>query len=1046
MKRIANRGLALLMAVLMCFSLLTVTGTHAHAASNYVYNWGVRGTVATALSERAEAFYTGNNTYANLSQLPGGTSQANAPSSTLYNALQKLMKDAHSYETSYQGTRVLYQYTDCQNGGGRISSFYSGKAIGPDWDAGATWNREHVWPDSKGDASGNGENDIMMLRPTAKDENGSRSNTAYGESSGYYFPNSESNGNYDVRGDVARVVLYVYTRWGNTGSMWGTGGVIENQEILLKWMEQDPVDTWEMGRNDSVQSITGTRNVFVDYPELAFKLFGQQVPANMSTPSNGKTPSGHTHSYGSGVVTAPTCSAQGYTTFTCSDTDCGYSFKTDYTNKVGHSFADGVCTVCGASATVGGGTSGTLTVTVADLATANNWVNATKYTDITLNDVVSVTASDGQYNGAYYASGNSWRIYQTDSGTFTISAEGTVIDSVKVTYSKKNSGIMTYNGENVNSNVVVTVDASSATFGVGNTGGNTNGQIHITAFEIVYGGDNTGGNEGGNEGGNTGGDGGNTGGGDSGEVTPSVPTYVTEIATGKAYKLGLYSTAKSAEYYFTGTMSGYYGATSEVYTDGVDVYVEETTGGYYLYFLSGGEKQYISLVASGTHLNFVYDTTANSVFTWDATKYAMYTTVGTEICYMGTYKNFVTVGVLSTSKMEDTNYIARFYTVNNGSGEEPACDHSWNAATCTAPKTCSKCGETEGTSLGHSYSDGICSGCGQADPNAPKKNGLCLDEDGMWKYYVNGVVDTDYVGLVNYGGTLFYVINGVWDGSCTGLVESNGTLYYVTGSVVDTGYNSLAMYNNVWYCVRNGVVDTGYTGMTQFGGTLFYAINGVWDGSYTGLVESDGTLYYVAGSVMDTNYNSLAMYNNVWYCVRNGVVDTGYTGVTQFGGTLFYAVNGVWDGSCTGLVESDGTLYYVVGSVQNTTYNSLAVYNNVWYYVENGVANTGYTGMVQFGGTWFYAINGVWDGSCTGLVEHNGELYYVVGSVQDVTYNSLAIYNNIWHYVANGKVDTAYVGLTNFGGNLFYVANGVWDYTFSGTVDDYQVVGGVAIQ
>jgi hypothetical protein len=31
--------------------------------------------------------------------------------------------------------------------------------------------------------------------------------------------------------------------------------------------------------------------------------------------------------------------------------------------------------------------------------------------------------------------------------------------------------------------------------------------------------------------------------------------------------------------------------------------------------------------------------------------------------------------------------------------------HDWEDATCTTPKTCSKCGETEGEALGHDYSD-----------------------------------------------------------------------------------------------------------------------------------------------------------------------------------------------------------------------------------------------------------------------------------------------------------------------------------------------------
>ena len=43
--------------------------------------------------------------------------------------------------------------------------------------------------------------------------------------------------------------------------------------VLLKWMQQDPVDTWEMGRNDAVESISGNRNVFIDHPEFANMCF-----------------------------------------------------------------------------------------------------------------------------------------------------------------------------------------------------------------------------------------------------------------------------------------------------------------------------------------------------------------------------------------------------------------------------------------------------------------------------------------------------------------------------------------------------------------------------------------------------------------------------------------------------------------------------------------------------------------------------------------------------------------------------------------------------
>lgn len=44
-----------------------------------------------------------------------------------------------------------------------------------------------------------------------------------------------------------------------------------------------------MGRNDVTQTITGVRNVFVDYPELAFQLFSEAVPAGYISPSSGFT-------------------------------------------------------------------------------------------------------------------------------------------------------------------------------------------------------------------------------------------------------------------------------------------------------------------------------------------------------------------------------------------------------------------------------------------------------------------------------------------------------------------------------------------------------------------------------------------------------------------------------------------------------------------------------------------------------------------------------------------------------------------------------------
>ena len=307
MKALTRRLLAVITVFAVFVGLMNTIPLPVQAAEvDYVYvgkyikNWGVREETADFLSPNAIKFYNDNQvTLEYLLSLSGGDTTSAAPSSQLYKELKTLMISNHSHQTSYQETRPMYQYTDCQNSGengDKISSFYSGKEVGPAWDSGSTWNREHVWPNSKG-LNGNDENDIMMLRPTSVSENSSRGNKAYGKSSGYYDPNKESGGKHNLHGDVARIVLYQYVRWGNTAKMWGSSGVIESLSVLLEWMEEDPVDTWELGRNDSVEAITGTRNIFVDYPELAFALFNVQVPVGYQSPSGGV-------SQGAPVVTA----------------------------------------------------------------------------------------------------------------------------------------------------------------------------------------------------------------------------------------------------------------------------------------------------------------------------------------------------------------------------------------------------------------------------------------------------------------------------------------------------------------------------------------------------------------------------------------------------------------------------------------------------------------------------------------------------------------------------------------------------------------------
>lgn len=142
---------------------------------------------------------------------------------------------------------------------------------------------------------------------------------------------------------------------------------------------------------------------------------------------------------------------------------------------------------------------------------------------------------------------------------------------------------------------------------------------------------------------------------------------VTSPKTGVAYKLGIDQTNKGEIYYFTGEMSGYYGASETSMDTAVDVYVEAAPGGYYLTFKdASGAKKYITMVQSGTHYNFTIADSASTVYTYDA----QYNTFVTELdggsFYMGTYNNFVTFGFSKYSYIA-TSFPAHLYTADGSS-------------------------------------------------------------------------------------------------------------------------------------------------------------------------------------------------------------------------------------------------------------------------------------------------------------------------------------------------------------------------------------------
>ena len=316
MKKIAKRGLSALLVLVMLVSLFSGLTISASAAS-YTYNTGTRHEVCTSLSSQAQAYYTGSYTYDALSALSGGTasSDANATNqsamnSALFQQMQTLMKDTHTNTITYKSLTTYWPYTDASGGSAGTILFYSDQVS-------SSFNREHVWPKSRGSfKETRAGSDLHHLRPTNTNVNSTRGNMTMGNVrnaiSGYstyqyngsdvlYYSSSADRVevNDNIKGDVARILLYVWCRWGepnlfvNDASL-GIGDgddanngkmVIESLDTLLQWCEMDPVDTWEMSRNDQAQNVQGNRNIFIDYPELAWQVLGQEVPTDMQTPS-----------------------------------------------------------------------------------------------------------------------------------------------------------------------------------------------------------------------------------------------------------------------------------------------------------------------------------------------------------------------------------------------------------------------------------------------------------------------------------------------------------------------------------------------------------------------------------------------------------------------------------------------------------------------------------------------------------------------------------------------------------------------------------------
>ncbi len=190
----------------------------------------------------------------------------------LKQALSSIISNAGSIgysSTSY----VLEDADESLTNPGMLYLVYDSRLTKNVWDGASTWNKEHIWPQSKlGTAS---VSDLHNLRASTVSVNSSRGNLAFVDGSGGY--GKVGSGWYPGdthKGDVARIVLYMNLRWGLTIST----SVIGDLDMFLAWHEADPVDDFERSRNQIIfESNQGNRNPFIDYPEFVGMIYGQQT-------------------------------------------------------------------------------------------------------------------------------------------------------------------------------------------------------------------------------------------------------------------------------------------------------------------------------------------------------------------------------------------------------------------------------------------------------------------------------------------------------------------------------------------------------------------------------------------------------------------------------------------------------------------------------------------------------------------------------------------------------------------------------------------------
>lgn len=175
------------------------------------------------------------------------------------------------------------------------------------------WNREHIWSKSRGDfehedgssslalgahtdghhlvAAERRMNSLKNNRHFEDCNDGDDTNIVERAYGNYTCNDWEFEPRDEVKGDVARMLFYMAVRYeGEDGdyvdlelkddpdsSKDNKSPYYGDLSDLLRWHLEDPVDEWELERNQTIYTYQGNRNPFIDMPELVELIWGTEA-------------------------------------------------------------------------------------------------------------------------------------------------------------------------------------------------------------------------------------------------------------------------------------------------------------------------------------------------------------------------------------------------------------------------------------------------------------------------------------------------------------------------------------------------------------------------------------------------------------------------------------------------------------------------------------------------------------------------------------------------------------------------------------------------